>query len=121
MKREFRVLLSVSPEFDQATQIKLVPALAAIHNFRRLNDDDNDQSNNSDEGTESDDEDDCFGDPIFFPVPEAFHQNDDPMELTADDLSAGITRAETTRANARRDAIAERMWASYQAYLAQNE
>jgi hypothetical protein len=50
---------------------------------------------------------------------EPFHENHGPIGLTTDDLSVRITEEETMRADARRDEIAARMWASYQAYLAQ--
>jgi len=112
LKRCFRILLCISPEFLKETQTQIVPALAAIHNFRRINGDG--------EEDEWDPDEDRFdnADPFTFPAPEPFEECGDPFELTAADLSAGITAAETGQANARRDAIAARMWASYQAYLA---
>jgi len=33
LKQTFCVLLLVSPKFDKTTQAKLIPALAALHNF----------------------------------------------------------------------------------------
>ena len=113
MKRCFHILLCISPEFLKATQTQIVPALAAIHNFRCINGD-------GEEDEWHPDREDVFDtpDPFTFPAPEPFEECGDPFELTAADISAGITAAETGQANACRDDIAARMWASYQAYLA---
>lgn len=114
LKRCFRILLCTSPEFDKITQTQLVPALAAIHNFRRLNND-----------IEEDDWDPNGSDPTDYPTsflvppPEPFQECSGSLGLTTADLSEGITKRETELADARRDEIATQMWASYQAYLAQ--
>lgn len=113
MKRCFRILLCISPEFNKTTQTKLVPALTALHNFRRLND------NTDEEDWDPDDEDGSDAPDLFaMPLAESFYEFGDSVGPTADDLSLGITEEETTQADARRDEIAAQMWASYQAYLA---
>ena len=93
-----------------------MPALAAIHNFRRLNGDvgEDDWDPESDDWLN-------IADPFefLFPSPEPFQEYCGPAGLTTADLSVGITEAETAQADARRDDIAARMWASYQVYLAQ--
>jgi hypothetical protein len=104
----------VSPEFSKTTQTRLIPALAAIHNFRQLNNDidEEDWDPSSEDGSNS-------LDPLLLPVAEPFKECDSPLGLTADDLSAGITAEETAMADAHRDEIAARMWDSYQIYIAQ--
>jgi len=112
LKQSFHVLLSVSPKFDKTTQAKLIPALVALHNFHRLNDD-------VEEENWDPDAQDFLNtpDPFWFPRPEPFDECQTPIELTAADLSVGITADETELANTCRDEIAACMWASYQAYL----
>jgi hypothetical protein len=102
----------VSPEFNKTTQTRLIPALATLHNFRRLNDDieEEDWDPNSEDGSDT-------YDPFLLPSVEPFNENHGEIGLTPDDLSAGITEEETTQADARRDEIAGWMWRSYQAYL----
>lgn len=104
----------MSPEFNKVTQGKLVPALAAVHNFRRLN-------NSIEEDVW--DPDNEYGpnapDPFLVLTAEPFRGYNDPFGPTAEDLSAGIMEDEMVRADARRDEIAAWMWASYQAHLAQ--
>ena len=103
----------MSPKFNKTTQAKLIPALAAIHNFCWLND-----SVEEEEVWDPDNEDGSNASDPFL-VPEPFQGHHAPSEPTVEDLSVGITEEETVWADAHWDEIAAQMWASYQAHLAQ--
>lgn len=93
MKKRFKVLREVT-DLPIAGQARLIPACLVVHNFIRIHDPDDDTVDEEDEvevragGNDEDEEDESM-------------------------LGAGITPAETRRADARRDAIAEAMWADY--------
>ena len=70
-------------------QTLLVPAMAALHNFIRTYDPDDDVE----------------------PWDEAEHY---PEATTKGEIGTGTLRAEVTRANRRRDEIAWAMWKSYE-------
>ena len=92
LKRHFKILIC-PPEIGMDLQVRLPPALAAIHNFIR----DLDPTDLSD-FTEVED------------IQPGWHSGD-----LADALPH---RAERERANNRRDNIANAMWVQYQQYLA---
>ena len=97
-KRRFKLMV-VAPEYNLQTQAKIPAALAALHNFIRIHDpDDNAQ-----------DEDDYEED----------HNLRSPVEIHAEHLGGHISQAEKDRASAKRDAIATAMWVDYQNVLAQ--
>lgn len=75
-------------------QVRIPPALCALHNFIRIHD-----------PSEIEDFNDVLGDP----------------DRTGELAEGPATREERDRADARRDFIAESMWESYQAWLAQAE
>jgi hypothetical protein len=117
LKRKFRILLSVSPELPKSTQIQLVLALAAIHNFICLN-----RENNNPTEDEFDVDfvaEDGFGQ-LIHPQPDT----EEVFEMTGfsylseNNLHMGITAEETTTADEQQDEIAEHMWADYQQVLA---
>jgi hypothetical protein len=96
------------PEYPIETQAKLVPAIAALHNFLRIYD-------RSDEATD-------LG--RNGPHRESSGSLDDfvhdgpteTREITPEELGMHITEAKRNRAAARRDRIAAQMWADYLAY-----
>jgi hypothetical protein len=93
LKRRFRILVH-PPEYDLDTQSLIPPALAAIHNFIRIRD------------------------PLEI---EDFPEQRDP-DPGADvgELALGPSRAaERAAASAKRDEIAQAMWAQYRATLAE--
>ena len=95
LKRRFRILVH-PPEFDMDTQSRLPPALAALHNFIRMNDPDDMAE---------------FGDNVDDPQP--------GIRADKGQLSEGVPRAaEKRRAKETRDRIAQEMWVQYQAELA---
>lgn len=114
LKKSYRIFRCVSPEFNKTTQTKLVPALAALHNFRRLNNDL--EGNDWNPETKADW---IITDPFSVPVAESFHECKTLIELTTDNLSIGISQEEAVLADARRDEIAARMWAAYQECVGQ--
>jgi hypothetical protein len=82
--------------FSVRTQARIIMACGIIHNFIRLHDPED--ADLLDLDIEMDD-------------------NGLDGAVDPDELSAGISPAETDRADARRDDIAKAMWASYQAEL----
>ncbi|KAF7348750.1 putative nuclease HARBI1-like protein [Mycena venus] len=94
-KRQFRVLIS-RPEMGYRQQALMVGAAAALHNFLRIHE----PINNLDE----DDEYDIEGHPF---LAGAGTNTDDEVEVFA------VDAAEKTRADARRDRIAQAMWNEY--------
>ena len=118
LKRKFRILLCVSPEFPKSAQIKLIPGLAAIHNFNRLNRDDDDPI--ADEFEASFITEDEFGQLLFPQLDsEAVVELEGNSSLSQDDLHIGITAEETASAERHRDSIAALMWKDYQEVLAE--
>lgn len=116
LKRKFRILLSVSPELPKHTQIQLIPALAAIHNFERLN---RERSDPADDDFDADFAlEDGFSE-LLHPQPEweEVAELAGPSSLSASDLHIGVTTEETAEADRRRDRIAGLMWADYQRVL----
>jgi hypothetical protein len=108
VKRRWAVF-SRAPEYPVETQAKLVPAIAALHNFLRVHDSDDNaldlgstgeatsQGSMQREGSGSLED--------FF--------NYEPREISPEELGISITAAERARASARRDRIAQRMWEDY--------
>lgn len=105
-KRRFGVF-SHAPEYPIETQAKLVPAIAALHNFLRIHDRTDEASDlgQNSLGREHSGSIDGF---VDSPV--------EPREVTPEELGMHITEAERHRASARRDRIAQQMWADYVAY-----
>ena len=92
------------------TQAMLVPAIGALHNFVRIHDrDDNaeDLANDAENAPRRED---------------SSHLEDfvstGPREITPEELGMHISDEERARASARRDRIANQMWADYVTYLA---
>jgi DDE superfamily endonuclease len=94
LKRRFRILHS-PPAYDMDIQSLIPAALAALHNFIRIYD--------------PDDIDTDVDEPIDFRI------GPDPRDVG--ELGGNVTPAERVRANARRDTIAASMWEQYQGYL----
>ena len=95
VKKRFKILV-YPPEFSMDIQAQIPPALCAIHNFIREHD-----------------------------RHELTHFDEDTVDLNSGGpqdwgtlMSGTVQAAEKTRADARRDVIAEKMWQDYQAYLA---
>ncbi|RDX40428.1 hypothetical protein OH76DRAFT_1324299, partial [Lentinus brumalis] len=90
-------ILNNPPNFSMDIQIRIPPALAAMHNFiLRYDPDDLEVVL---QGMDGDDQ-----------------RHEDPIPTLADGLLAtgAITRREETRASAKQDRIAMKMWADYQ-------
>ncbi|KAF8145063.1 hypothetical protein K438DRAFT_1589103, partial [Mycena galopus ATCC 62051] len=108
-KRRFGVF-SHAPEYPIETQARLVPAIAALHNFLRIHDRTDEARdlgpNNTPqrEGSASSFEDFVQAGPIEI------------REIAPEELGMQITEAERNRAAARRDRIAQQMWEDYLAY-----
>ncbi|KAJ3791630.1 hypothetical protein GGU11DRAFT_650832, partial [Lentinula aff. detonsa] len=101
-KRRFRIL-NGAPEYPFSTQTKIVPALAAIHNFIKSMDP-GDQGYRIHSST----------------LDVQMSQESAQMVDTNDDgeLGTTVTTAERRQANERRDAIAQAMWNDYITYTA---
>lgn len=97
LKSKFRILRDV-PSFDVPIAASIVISLCAFTNFIKTYDPDDEDYGDDAEEAGSD--------------PTAGSTEVDPAELTL-----GISPAETQRAEARRDNIAQAMWDSYQAEL----
>jgi uncharacterized protein YoaH (UPF0181 family) len=103
-KRQFGIF-KTAPEYPINMQAMFVPALAAVHNFTGVHDQDRlmDQTNS----------------------PSGFQQarsltagtEMEPRVITEEELGFNITAEEKQRANERRDRIARQMWVDYQAEL----
>jgi hypothetical protein len=94
LKRRFGILKN-PPEYDMRIQALIPPALAALHNFIRIYDPD-------DIDTEADE-------PLDFDIGMG--------DRDVGELGVQLTSAETARGNARRNRIANQMWEQYQHYL----
>lgn len=93
VKKRFKVLRELT-DLPIEGQARLVPACLVIHNFIRIHDPDDLPEDNEDDD-----------------VARGGEQGEDVDEEAM--LGTGITRAETRRADARRDRIAEAMWTDY--------
>ncbi|KLO09057.1 hypothetical protein SCHPADRAFT_808114, partial [Schizopora paradoxa] len=93
IKRRFR-LLGAAPEYSLETQSKIILSIFALHNFL--------QSHDPDDGS---DVNEMRDHPQHTPEPSEYG-------------AANVSREETVRAGARRDAIAQEMWSSYVNYIA---
>ncbi len=94
-------ILNNPPNFSMDIQIRIPPALAAMHNFiLRYDPDDLEVVLQEMDGDD--------------------RRHEDPIPALADGLLAtgAITRREETRASAKRDRIATKMWADYQRIVA---
>ncbi|CDO77576.1 hypothetical protein BN946_scf184936.g1 [Trametes cinnabarina] len=96
LKKRFPILRA-GCEYDMKYQVRLPPALCALHNFIRIYD-----------PSEIQDFQDVQGDP-------------DRAPQTGELAEGPATRAERSRADSRRDYIAQTMWESYQGWLRQAE
>ncbi|CDO78156.1 hypothetical protein BN946_scf184541.g2 [Trametes cinnabarina] len=96
LKKRFPILRS-GCEYRMKYQVRLPPALCALHNFIRLHD-----------PSEIND---------FIDI----HEDPDRPPSTGELAQGPATRAERERANARRDYIATSMWNSYQEWARQAE
>ena len=91
MKHRFRILIC-PPEIDMDFQARLPAALAAIHNFIRMQDPEE--------------------------LADFVDMEDTEWGFVSGELATGQPRrAERDQANVRRDAIASAMWVQYQAEL----
>lgn len=90
LKRRFRILL-IAPEYNLEVQARIPVALSALHNFIRIHD--------PDEGSVSD-------------IDDNYVSNDADRNDTTPGLGAEAEGREEV--DARRDQIAEEMWADYQ-------
>jgi hypothetical protein len=102
-KRRFRLMVA-APEYDIHTQSKIPYAMAALHNFIRIHDPDDNATTPNDhtEGSHSQ-------------VPQSLH------EIDPENLGGNISQAERNGASERRDIIAKAMWEDYQNVLAERE
>jgi hypothetical protein len=88
----------VAPEYSLQTQSKIPLALAALHNFIRINDPDDDAVHEDD------------------------HEDDGghiQHEINLEHLGQQISQAERDRASAVQDEIAILMWADYERIIAE--
>ncbi|KAF9220432.1 hypothetical protein BS17DRAFT_653600, partial [Gyrodon lividus] len=100
IKHRFRLMIAC-PEYSVATQAKLVPALAILHNFIHIHCPSADQIQHYQD--------------TFTPLGGDMEQHYEQAIPAHYGLKIGSAEAET--AAARRDWIAEAMWASYQEVL----
>jgi len=108
-KRQFSIF-KTAPEYPIDMQAMFIPALAAIHNFVGIHDQDqmNSLSGNqmpNSRSRSSQAESSVAG------------AGTEPRIITEEELGFNITAEEKQRANDRRDRIAEEMWVDYQAEL----
>jgi hypothetical protein len=94
--------MTISPEYSIKTQAQIPIALAALHNFIRINDQDDFGGNGPGTGGSRN--------PIFISY-EA--DGDERHEFLEEELGQFISAAEKSRETAFRDVIAEAMWAQY--------
>jgi hypothetical protein len=93
VKRRFRLLV-VAPEYNLATQAKMVPAICVLHNFIRIHDVDD------------------------IPTANDTHiQAEQPLMPIMEGLGGDISTAERNRATELRESIAKAMWESYQGII----
>jgi hypothetical protein len=91
-----------APEYSLRTQAKIPLAIAALHNFIRLLDPDDDAEMDGDyDAGKMDDT--------------------DTQPINPDHLGSYISPAEKEQANTMRDTIARAMWSNYQTVLAERE
>jgi hypothetical protein len=91
VKRRFRLLV-VAPEYDLATQAKMVPAICVLHNFIQIHDVDD------------------------IPEIEDFWSRGQATGALMG-LGGDISNAERNQATELRESIAKAMWASYQSII----
>ncbi|CAK5266818.1 unnamed protein product [Mycena citricolor] len=109
LKRRWMVFQR-APEYPIEMQAKLVPAIAALHNFIRIHEPLDDFS--------------APQQPAASSVPlsrstssiDSFMQ-DEPRDILPEELGMEISAAECRRAELRRDTIAQKMWEDYQRIL----
>ncbi|KAJ7659058.1 hypothetical protein DFH06DRAFT_904875, partial [Mycena polygramma] len=106
VKRRWALFTS-TPEYPIETQAMFIAAIGALHNFVHIHDGDDDAQDlgaNDAPGRE-----------------EARRLNgfieEDPREISPEELGWDIPDEETVRASARRDRIANQMWVDYVQYL----
>jgi hypothetical protein len=105
-KRRFKLMV-VAPQYSISTQAKIPAALAALHNFIRIVDPDDDAQDGEDnEGSSSS-------------AQSITHSN--LMEVNQAHLGHFISQAEKIRADKQRDDIAKAMWNDYQRVLDEYE
>ncbi len=90
-----------APEYSIETQAKIIPALAALHNFINEHDPDDMDMDLAPHAQEH---------PVW-------HPSREPSENTVNTVPSDISEEERDRAVARRDRIARNMWNDYQAYI----
>lgn len=91
----------VAPQYNLHTQAKIPAALAALHNFIRMHDPDDDAQDNNGHNLEEG------------------HSLQSSVEIEVEHLGGHISQAEKDRAGVKRDGIAMAMWTDYQRILAQ--
>jgi hypothetical protein len=92
VKRRFRLMVA-APEYSLETQAKIIHAICVLHNFIHVHNPDKDLG-----------------------APETELDRRMPQR-SAMDFGGSVTTEETNSANARRDSIAQHMWAQYQEYI----
>ena len=95
-----------APEYDIHTQAKIPYALAALHNFIRIHDPE-------DNATASYDHAELDGG--HSQTSQSSH------EINPENLGGNISQAERNRASEKRDVIAKAMWEDYQNVLAERD
>jgi hypothetical protein len=110
LKRRW-ALFNRAPEYPIQTQAMLVAAIAALHNFIRIHDG---EDNADSLGPESDGSQRVGAESSSL---DAFVDLE-PREIAPEELGMYISEEEKVRAAARRDRIKDQMWADYVEYLA---
>ncbi|THU88669.1 hypothetical protein K435DRAFT_606152, partial [Dendrothele bispora CBS 962.96] len=100
-KRRFDLFTGIA-EYPEKTQVKFVPAFAAIHNFIRINEPRDTTPPTYETGLDG------------YEHGQAVTRN---ISSGGGDLGEEISTQEQRRAKARRDAIAQKMWDDYLEYI----
>jgi hypothetical protein len=105
VKRRWSLFTS-TPEYPIETQAMFIAAIGALHNFVRIHDKDDDAA-------------DLIADDAGREEAQRLSSfiEEDPCQISPEELGWNIPNEETVRASARRDRIANQMWADYVAYL----
>ncbi|KAJ7195093.1 hypothetical protein GGX14DRAFT_336261, partial [Mycena pura] len=112
IKRRWKVF-SGAPEYPIEAQAMLVSAIAALHNFIRVHDGEDEALDLDGQGTAAH----AGGSPSLRREDSAQgFVGPEPREITPQELGRDISPEEAARASHRRDTIAEQMWVDYLAY-----
>ncbi|KAF7314852.1 putative nuclease HARBI1-like protein [Mycena kentingensis (nom. inval.)] len=114
LKRRW-AMFSRAPEYPAETQAQFVAAICALHNFIRVHDKDDQAEYDDDNPTRTSAT--RNGQPCRRESSLQDLVDNEPPEITPEQLGFSITNEERQRASARRDAIAQEMWTGYKAYM----